>query len=77
MWGEKSLQGGNYTPGYRTAAASNALAGRIEKAQKIAARFHQLVPGFRVSSMKDYFPFRRPEDLAKYQDGLRKAGVPE
>ena len=77
MWGEKSLQGGNYTPGYRIAAASNALVGRIEKAQKIAARFHQLVPGFRVSSMKDRFPFRRPEDLARYEDGLRKAGLPE
>jgi TolB-like protein len=78
MWGEKSLQGGpNYTPGYRIAAASNALVGRIEKAQKIAARFHQLVPGFRVSSMRDRLPFRRPEDLARYEDGLRKAGLPE
>ena len=76
MWGEKSLQGGHMS-GYRIAAASNALVGRIEKAQKIAARFHQLVPGFRVSSMKDYLPFRRPEDLARYEDGLRKAGLPE
>jgi adenylate cyclase len=43
MWGEKSLQGGsNYVPGYHIAAASNALAGRIEKAQKITARLHQL-----------------------------------
>jgi len=78
MWAEKSLQGApNYTPGYCVAAASNALVGRIEKAQKIAARFHQLYPGFRVSSMKDYFPLRRPEDLARYEDGLRKAGLPE
>jgi tetratricopeptide (TPR) repeat protein len=78
MWSEKSLQGGpNYAPGYRIAAASNALVGRIEKAQKIAARIRQLDPGFRVSSVKDYVPFRRPEDLARYEDGLRKAGLPE
>ena len=77
MWGEKSLQGGNYTGGYRIAAASNALVGRIEKAQKIAARFHQLVPGFRVSNIKDRIPFRRPEDLARYLDGMRKAGLLE
>ena len=77
MWGEKSLQGGHMS-GYRIAAASNALVGRIEKAQKIVARFRQLDPGFRVSSMsiKD-IPFRRPEDLARYEDGLRKAGLPE
>jgi TolB-like protein/Tfp pilus assembly protein PilF len=78
MWSEKSLQGGpNYAPGYRIAAASNALVGRIEKAQKIAARLRQLDPEFRVSSVKDYLPFRRPEDLARYEDGLRKAGLPE
>ena len=79
MWAEKSLQGApNYTLGYRIAAASHARVGRIEKAQKIAARFRQLEPGFRVSSMsiKD-IPVRRPEDLARYEDGLRKAGLPE
>jgi TolB-like protein len=78
MWGEKALQGGpNYLAGYHIAAASNALAGRIEKAQKITARLHQLDPGFRASSMKDYFPFRRPEDLARYGEGLRKTGLSE
>jgi TolB-like protein len=78
MWSEKSLQGGpNYAPWHRIAAASNALVGRIEKAHKFAARLRQLDPGFRVSSLKDYLPFRRPEDLARYEDGLRKAGLPE
>jgi len=78
MWSEKALQGGpNYAPGYRIAAASNALVGRIEKAQKIAARIRQFDAGFRVSSAKDILPFRRPEDLARYEDGLRKAGLPE
>jgi hypothetical protein len=36
-----------------------------------------LDPGFRISSIKDFLPFRRPEDLARYEDGLRKAGLPE
>jgi hypothetical protein len=65
------------SPWHRLAAASNALVGRTEKAQKIAARVPQLDPGFRVSSVKDFFPFRRPEGLARYEDGLRKAGLPE
>jgi hypothetical protein len=28
-------------------------------------------------SIRDYFPFRRPEDLARYAEGLRKAGLAE
>jgi TolB-like protein len=81
MWAEQTLQGGpnweNYVIGYHIAAASNALAGRIEKAQKISARLYQLDPGCGGFSIRDYFPFRRPEDLARYAEGLRKAGLAE
>jgi TolB-like protein/Tfp pilus assembly protein PilF len=78
MWAEQTLQGGpNYVIGYHIAAASNALAGQMEKAQKISARLYQLDPGRRVFSIRDYFPFRRPEDLARYAEGLRKAGLAE
>ena len=69
--------GPNTASGYRIAAASNALVGRIKEAQKIAERLRQFDPGFRISSLKDFLPFRRPEDLARYEDGLRKAGLPE
>jgi len=31
----------------------------------------------RISNLKDVLPLRRPEDLAKFADGLRKAGLPE
>src|SRR5215470_6418065 len=58
MWAEQAVQGDpNYVPGQHIAAASNALAGRIEKAQQISARLRQLDPRFRVSRQKDYFPF--------------------
>jgi tetratricopeptide (TPR) repeat protein len=76
MWAEKALQP-NYVAGVHIAAASNALAGRIEKAQKMSAKIRQLDPGFRVSSLKDRYGFRRPEDLARFEEGLRKAGLPE
>ena len=62
----------------RVAAASNALAGRIEQAQKALARLRQLDPALRVSNLKDRIgPYRRPEDLARQEEGLRKAGLPE
>jgi TolB-like protein/Tfp pilus assembly protein PilF len=60
------------------AAASNALAGRLEQAQKVLARLRQLDPTLRVSNLRDHLgPYRRPEDYAKYEEGLRKAGLPE
>jgi adenylate cyclase len=34
--------------------------------------------GLRVSNLGDVLvPFRRAADLAKFEDGLRKAGLPE
>jgi hypothetical protein len=41
------------------------------------ARLRELDPSSRVSNLKDWVPLRRLEDLAKLQDGLRKAGLPE
>jgi TolB-like protein len=61
----------------RAAAASYALAGRLDEAHKAMARLRQIDPTFRVSDLKHMLPFRRPEDLARYEEGLRKAGLPE
>jgi TolB-like protein len=61
----------------RIVAASHALAGRADQAGRAAVRLRQIYPAFRVSLIKDRVPFRRPEDLARYEEGLRKAGLPE
>jgi hypothetical protein len=61
----------------RIAAASYALAGRLAEARKTMARLRELDPALRVTNVKDWVPFRRPEDLAKFAEGLRKAGLPE
>ena len=37
----------------------------------------ELDPALRVSNLPDVIPLRRPEDLARYIEGLRKAGLPE
>ena len=68
----------DFQPGLRIDAASNAMAGRPEQAHKAVARLRQLDPTQRVSSLKDLLgPYRRDEDLSRYQEGLRKAGLPE
>jgi TolB-like protein len=78
-WAAMALQDNpDYQPGLRIAAASNAMAGRPEQAHKAVARLRLLNPALRVSTLKDVLgPFRRTEDLSRYEEGLRKAGLPE
>ena len=40
-------------------------------------RLRELEPTLRVSNLKNQIPYRRPEDLARFAEGLRKAGLPE
>jgi len=78
-WAAMALQDNpDYPPGLRIAAASNAMAGRPEQAHKAVARLRLLNPTLRVSTLKDVLgPFRRAEDLLRYEEGLRQAGLPE
>jgi TolB-like protein/class 3 adenylate cyclase len=68
----------DFQPGLRIAAASNAMAGRSEQAHKAVARLRQLNPSLRLSTLNDQAgPYRRAEDLSRYEQGLRQAGLPE
>jgi TolB-like protein len=58
-------------------AASKALAGQLEPAQKAMARALELNPDLRASNLRDLAPFRRAEDVATFAKGLRKAGLPD
>jgi TolB-like protein len=58
-------------------AASNALAGRLEPAQKAMARALERSSDLRASNLGELAPFRRAEDLATFAKALRKAGLPE
>ena len=58
-------------------AASHALAGRPDEAQRAMNHLRRLDPTLCVSSLADWLPFHRPEDLTTFADGLRRAGLPE
>jgi TolB-like protein len=58
-------------------AASHALAGRTDEARRAVQHLRRLDPALRVSNLGDWLPIRRPEDLATFADGLRRAGLPE
>ena len=62
----------------RIAAASNALAGRMEEAASMIVRLRRVDPSLRVSNLRDKLgPYRHQEHLAMYEDALRRAGLPE
>jgi TolB-like protein len=58
-------------------AASHALAGRTDEARRAMDHLRQLDSTLRISNLEDWLPIHRPEDLATFADGLRRAGLPE
>ncbi|MBT1516454.1 adenylate/guanylate cyclase domain-containing protein [Bradyrhizobium sp. SRL28] len=77
-WAAMALQDSpDFQPGLRIAAASNAMAGRPEQAHQAVARLRQLNPALRVSTLKAVLGPWRADDLARYEEGLRQAGLPE
>lgn len=59
------------------AAAGAALAGRRHDAAVALERVRQLDPALRLTNLKDLLPFHRPEDFARWRDGLSRAGLSE
>jgi adenylate cyclase len=78
-WAEKAcLERPNVLATLRGAVVSNALAGRQQETEKALGRLLALNPGMRVSDARSGTGgFGRQEDLARYEEGLRKAGLPE
>jgi hypothetical protein len=57
----------------RTAVAPD----QITKIINMLAFGQGLNPALRLSNLPDLLPFRRPEDFARWAEGLRRAGLPE
>jgi adenylate cyclase len=78
-WAARALQPDpDFVTPWRIAAASHALAGNAEQAQAACARLQELEPQLRVGNFRDVIaPYRRPADFARWEEGLRKAGLPE
>jgi tetratricopeptide (TPR) repeat protein len=67
----------DYLHALHVLAASSALGGHAAEAGDVMARLRALDPESRISRIRQRYPFRRPEDLARVAEGLRKAGLPE
>jgi hypothetical protein len=58
-------------------AASHALAGQLDDARRAMQHVRELDSTLRISNLQDWIPIRRPEHLATFAEGLRRAGLPE
>ena len=77
-WVEKALrERPGYLPAARMIVASAALAEVPERPETSVARLRELEPTLRISNLRNQIPYRRPGDLARFADGLRKAALPE
>jgi len=77
-WAAMALQDRpDFQGGLRIAAASNAMAGRLEQAHRAVARLRQVNPALRVSTLKNLVGPWHAEDLSRFEEGLRRAGLPE
>jgi TolB-like protein len=77
-WAEKALRNlPTLLPSVALVAASHALSGRMDKAKEAILRLHELDPSLRISNLRDWLPIQRPEDLARFAQGLRLAGLAE
>lgn len=61
----------------RVAIAAHALAGNLDMAKQLVARYRELDSGARLAKMREWWWFRRDEDVEKYLMGFRLAGMPE
>jgi len=77
-WAEKAFRGlPSFLMVVGIIAASHALAGRRDEARQAMRHLRQLDPTLRISGLTDWLPIRRPEDVAIFSEGLRRAGLPE
>jgi adenylate cyclase len=78
-WATRTVRENPRIPGgVRILAASHALAGHRHHARTAVERLLKIDPLRRLSNLTDVLgPYQRPEDRARYAEGLRQAGLPE
>ena len=57
-------------------AAASALAGRQAAAAQAVDRLRGTEPALRLDTLRDHWPIHRSEDLARWREGLARAGLP-
>jgi len=77
-WATKALaRQSNFAPAMRAATAAHALAGNMAEARRILGQMCRLDPTLTQSSYRNQAFFRRMEDIERFVECFRLAGLPE
>jgi DNA-binding SARP family transcriptional activator/TolB-like protein len=66
-----------FSSGFKAHLAALGHLGQDREAAEVMARLLKLEPGFNLLDAVRRSPLKRPEDIARYAEGLRRAGLPK
>jgi adenylate cyclase len=77
QWARKSIhRKPNYGVGHAVLASSLAHLNRLEEAKEAVGNYLEIIPDVTISELR-HLPFKNPDDAQRFEEGLRKAGLPE
>ncbi len=76
-WAEKAFRNTQFVLAATAIAASCALAGRMDEAQRAMRDVRRLAPALRIANLDAWLHFQRQEDADLFVGGLKKAGLPD
>jgi hypothetical protein len=76
-WAVKALRQYQPLPALWVSMASQALTGRVDEARAVYKVYRQLHPSARIANIREGIPSRRDENIQKFVQGFRLAGMPE
>jgi len=77
-WADRALAAQpDYRPALRIKAACSAYLDRMEEARDWLGRVLEIEPGLTITRLKALMPQFSPQLMARFAEGLRKAGLPE
>jgi tetratricopeptide (TPR) repeat protein len=76
-WAAKALRQYQHLPAIGVLVASQALTGRVDDARSSYEMHRHRFPGARLSNIRRWMTLRRDDDIQKFIEGFRLAGMPE
>jgi uncharacterized protein HemY len=78
LWARKSVhRKPNWRLGNAVLISSLAQLNLLEEAKEAVDNFLENSPNETISNLRKVLPFKRPDDAQRFEEGLRKAGLPE